>query len=154
MCGCARSSPLAPFPASCGVGQVKQKDKRLMASKPTRSSALEGAAHGIWWRLMRMVAMDKDGIPGPVEKLLAKSKEQACWHGLPFHCGSETVLWLSLPHEIVFGNELLILLFTSNLLLVNWFVCACRLLELPLVVFISQQSSRLDIKFPVKQQNI
>lgn len=70
-----------PFPASWGVGQLKQKDKRLSSSKTTRSLALEGAVHDIWWRWMKNVAMVKDRTLQVLSFWQARSS-RACGHGV------------------------------------------------------------------------
>lgn len=62
------------FPASWGVGQLKQKNARFSSSKSTGSLAPEGPVHDIWWRWMKLVAMVKDRIL-QVFKLLASWRQ-------------------------------------------------------------------------------
>lgn len=72
-----------PFPASWGAGQLKQMDKRLSSSKTTRSLALEGAVHDIWWRWMKVVATVKDRTLQVLWRSFRRARShRAYWHGV------------------------------------------------------------------------
>lgn len=70
-----------PFPASWRVGQLKQKDERLSSSKTTRSLALAGAVHDVWWRWMKMVAIAKDRTLQILWRSFWQDRSnRVCWH--------------------------------------------------------------------------